>query len=128
MLFDVPSPDGSLLGLVLRNKPGEMTLSVTDADGRGSKEIMKGSQIFGVSWSPDGKRLAFADIAQSGTAKGIYFADVSTGQSSALSVDVKFVADPPRWNPSGDRLMVTASSPGEDGGKPAVTTYLVAAE
>ncbi len=122
----VPSPDEKRLALVSRSKRGrEMELLITDLQGNVLHAIAQDSQLYGVAWSPDGSRLAYAAITPSGTVRGIYAADASTGLSVPLSLDIKFLADPLRWNPSGNRLMVTSTLPDDQQNRNRFVTYLV---
>lgn len=120
------SGDGTKLALVRRDGKGGMELTVGNADGASFRTIGRGFQVFGMSWSPDGKRLAYATITTNGTTKGVYVVDVDTGKTTEVQTDVKFIADPIRWSPSGERIMVTSTIPDEKRGVNRFVTYLVA--
>ncbi|TVX98780.1 PD40 domain-containing protein [Cohnella terricola] len=120
-----PSPDKQRLAIVRRIKSGEAELLITDLEGKVLYTVAQDSQIFGIAWSPDGTKLAYAGITSNGTARGVYVADTSTGLSATLALDVKFIADPVRWNPSGDRLMVSSTLPDEQQSRNRFVTYLV---
>jgi len=120
VVWMVPSPDEKRLAIVQRLAGGNMELVITDLQGRILNAIAQDSQIFGVAWSPDGTKLAYAGFTPNGTVRGIYVADTSTGLSAPLPVDVRFIGDPLRWSPSGNRLMITETqSPNR------VSTFLV---
>ena len=127
VVWMVPSPDEQRLAVVSRFRGGKMELTVTDLQGNVLHAIAQDTQIYGLAWSPDGNRLAYAGITPNGTVHGIYVADASTGQSVPLSLDIKFIADPLRWNPSGNRLMVTSTLPDEQQDRNRFVTYLVKA-
>jgi len=124
-LWMTPSPDRQRLAIVRRIKSGEAQLLITDLEGKVLNSVAQDSQIYGIAWSPDGTKLAYAGITSNGTARGVYVADTSTGLSATLALDVKFIADPLRWNPSGNRLMVSATLPDEQQSRNRFVTYLV---
>ncbi|WP_256759837.1 hypothetical protein [Cohnella sp. WQ 127256] len=125
VVWMVPSPDEQRLAIVRKVKSGAMELLITDLQGTILQAIAQDSQIYGTSWSPDGNKLAYAAITPNGTVRGIYVADASTGIPSALSVDIKFIADPLNWSPTGNRLMVSATQPDEQQSRNRFMTYLV---
>lgn len=126
VIWMVPSPDEQRLAIVRKlGNGGEMELIITDLEGNVLQAIAQDSQIYGTAWSPDGKKLAYAGITTSGTVRGVYVADTTTGLSNTLSLDVKFIADPLRWNPSSNRLMVSATQPDEQKNRNQFITYLV---
>ncbi|TJY42315.1 hypothetical protein E5161_09960 [Cohnella pontilimi] len=128
VVWAAPSAAGEKLGIVNRIKSGTMELYVTDADGGNRRSIAQDNQIFGVAWNEAGDRLAYSAIEPSGTTKGVYVADPLAGTSVTLPIDIKYIADAPRWSPSGDRLMITDTLIGNDRSKPAFVTYLAAAQ
>ncbi|MFC4304844.1 TolB family protein [Cohnella boryungensis] len=125
VVWMLPSPDEQRLALVRRIKSGNMELLITDLQGNTLHAIAQDSQIYGMAWSPDGTKLAYSGITPNGTVRGIYIADVSAGTSSPLSLDIKFISDPLRWNPSGNRLMVSSTLPDDDRNRNRSVTYLV---
>jgi len=125
VIWMVPSPDGRRLAIVTRTRGGEMELLMTGPYGGNPLALARDSQIYGMSWSPDGSKLAYAGITSNGTVRGIYVADAATGTSSAQSLDVKFISDPLRWNPSGNRLMVTTTVPDDKQARNRFVTYLL---
>ncbi|TFE27891.1 PD40 domain-containing protein [Cohnella luojiensis] len=125
VVWMVPSPDEQRLAIVRRIKSGDMELLITDLKGETLFAIAQDSQIFGTAWSPDGNKLAYAGITSNGTARGIYVSNSSTGLSAPLTVDVKFIADPLRWSPTGTRLMVSSTQPDDQSRLNRYVTYLV---
>ncbi|MFC5702944.1 PD40 domain-containing protein [Cohnella faecalis] len=126
VVWMTPSPDGSQLAVVRRVKSGAMELVVTDVKGNVLQTLAQDFQIYGVAWSPDGSRIAYSGLTENGTARGVYLADVAAGSSSELQVDVKFISDPLRFSPSGDRLLISTTVPDENRGVNRFVTYLVA--
>jgi len=126
VVWMVPSPDEQRLAVVSRIGGGEtMELTIADLNGNVQQAVAQDSQIYGVAWSPDGSKLAYAGITSNGTVRGIYVADSATGLSKAQSLDVKFISDPLKWNPSGNRLMVGSTVPDERQTRNRFVTYLV---
>lgn len=126
VVWMTPSPDGSQLAVVRRVRSGAMELVVTDVQGKVVQALAQDFQIYGAAWSPDGTRLAYSGLTENGTARGIYVADVAEGSSAELQVDVKFISDPLRFSPSGDRLLISTTVPDENRGVNRFVTYLVA--
>ncbi|MFC5407653.1 hypothetical protein [Cohnella soli] len=126
VVWMVPSPDEKRLAVVRRLKSGSMELNVTDLQGNVIQAIAQDAQIFGVAWSPDGSKLAYAGIAPNGTVRSIYVADPSTGLSAPLSLDAKFMDGLLRWSPTGNRIMVSTSQLDEQQRNRSVT-FLVRA-
>jgi TolB protein len=125
VVWMVPSPDEQRLAIVQRIKSGNMELLITDLNGTVLTTIAQDAQIYGTAWSPDGTKLAYSGITPNGTVRGIYVADTSTGLSTALPVDVKFIADPLHWSPTGNRLMISSTQPNEQQKRNLFVTYLV---
>ncbi|XID95741.1 hypothetical protein ACF3MZ_14980 [Paenibacillaceae bacterium WGS1546] len=139
IVWMAPSPNGERVAFVQKTKSGDAELIVSEnfwnvRDAAAAQDevrasvrlaIAQDSQIYGIAWSPDGSKLAYAGIMSNGTVRGIYVADIATGLSEALSVDVKFIADPLLWSPSGNRLMVSAVLPDDDQNRNRFATYLV---
>ncbi|RED57124.1 TolB family protein [Cohnella lupini] len=125
VVWMVPSPDEQRLAVVNRTKSGRMELLITDLQGNVLKAIAQDNQIYGTAWSPDGNSIAYAGITDNGTVRGIYLADLVTGLSMPLTVDVKFIADPLHWSPTGTRLMVSTTQPDEKNKRNRFVTFLL---
>lgn len=107
ILWAIPAPDGSQLALVKRTGETEMTLMLTDLAGNEKKTLATGTQVFGTSWSPDGKRLAYTvTSADDGSKDGFYISDVNTGEAFMISSDLADAGDAMKWSPSGTKIMV----------------------
>lgn len=99
----VPSPDGKHL-LVLQYNDSKKTLTMCDADGANPKVIAEGTELEGVSWSPDQRLIAYS-LKGGASVKGLYIYDLLTDKSTQIAVDV----DNPQtaWSPSGQALAYT---------------------
>jgi len=104
----VPAPDGKQM-LVLQYTDSKQTLTMCDADGANPKVIAEGTELSGVSWSPDQRLIAYSvkEAAGSSNAKGLYVYDLLTAKSTPIAVD----ADNPQtvWSPSGQALAYTVA-------------------
>lgn len=102
----LPSPEEDQL-LVLQYNDPEQTLILCDADGANRKIIAEGTELGGVSWSPDQQRIAYSlESNENGTAvNGLYVYDLLTGESTRVATDL----DNPTtsWGPSGQELAYT---------------------
>ena len=58
----------------------------------------------GASWSPDGKRVAFAGHIGTAGSSRVYVADVATGQSTAITEPANWTTSA-RWSPTDDRIV-----------------------
>ena len=101
------SPDGSrlafLAGDIGSGPVGDLAVFVANADGTGMRKVVdcpgKGScgieRTAGLSWSPDGSRLALVG-------DGLYVLDVDAGRLQQLTAAP--VAAAPAWSPDGTRI------------------------
>ncbi|MEK4003186.1 hypothetical protein [Paenibacillus sp. FSL H3-0333] len=110
VIWAVPSPDGSQMAIVERIGRGEMTLKLCDSEGNEQSKLASGQQIFGTSWSPDGKLLAYAVTAAGPTddQQDLFITEVETGEQTPVLNDFH-LADPLHWSPSGKKLLATAT-------------------
>ena len=123
VIWVIPSPDHQSLAMVRRTREGEMTLYLTDLDGKDKAVLSKGMQIFGTAWSRDGTRLAYNLInAENGTS-GLYVADAVTGNVTQVTVDLEDISNQLQWSPSGEYLMAATMIREADGYNPV--TYII---
>ncbi|MCQ4085348.1 hypothetical protein [Saccharibacillus sp. JS10] len=107
----IPAPDGSQLALVKRDEQNERTLMLTDLAGNEKKTLTRATQIFGTSWSPDGKRLAYTVTSPTDKGQdGFYISDATTGEAFMISSDLADAGDIMKWSPSGTEIMVNKVS------------------
>lgn len=101
-----PAPDESKM-LVLQYDGVKQVLMLCDKDGSKLKTIAEGSELGGVSWSPDQRMVAYCMKEDgSGTAAGgLYVYDMLTGKSTLIAADIWAVAT--CWSPSGQELAYT---------------------
>ncbi|MEH7005218.1 hypothetical protein V7023_27015, partial [Priestia megaterium] len=77
------------------------------------------TQIFGVSWSPDGSKLAYNFISEKEGDKGIFIADGLTGDVTHLNVNLDYAADQLAWSQSGNKLVASSFTQNQ------VHTYII---
>ncbi|SFF08655.1 TolB protein [Paenibacillus catalpae] len=100
----LPSPDGRQL-LVLQASGSRTTLLLCSVNGEIDRTIAKGTELSGISWSPDQRIIAYglkAD-ASGATVQGLYLYDMLTDKSTRIAVDVEPITT--SWSPSGERLV-----------------------
>lgn len=105
------SPDENQI-LITQHTGGKKRLSLTDAEGNIVKTVAEGTEIEGISWSPDQRMIAYQlqEIVDGAIASGLYVYDVVTGQSMQLLAGVKWGLT--SWSPSGKKLAVLDGSSG----------------
>ncbi|MGO4538038.1 TolB family protein [Paenibacillus sp. 2TAB19] len=99
-----PSPDGNQM-LVLQANGSKNVLILCDADGGNQKTIAEGTELNGVSWSPDQRMIAYSEKADVNgvTVKGLYIHDLLTDKSTQLAVDIENAST--SWSPSSKALV-----------------------
>lgn len=86
-------------------------LQVADSDGYDPKTIFSSSEsIISVSWSPDGRFLAYTTFEHGPSA--VYIQEVATGKRERL-LNTKDQVSSPAWSPDGSKLAVVISRKGK---------------
>ncbi|CAI6039424.1 hypothetical protein [Cohnella sp. JJ-181] len=99
----LPSPDGNQM-LALQYNDSQKTLTMYDADGAHPKVIAQGTELGGVSWSPDQRLIAYSLKGAAGgtSGNGLYVYDLLTDKATRIAVDVENAQT--AWSPSGQAL------------------------
>ena len=85
-------------------------LSISDSDGAREKTILTSKySIFSPAWSPDGKRLAYVMLEDSGSK--VYIQDIATGKKQLISAN-KGINSAPSFSPDGNKLALVLSKDG----------------
>lgn len=103
------SPDGTHLALTRFNEQDESELIVCDIDCSDPQIVAAAGGSF--AWSPNNKMIAFADVEGSDT--GAYVYDLSTGDTTQISVGTEFgkIA----WSGSNETLSLATYGDDEQG-------------
>ncbi|SDS64959.1 TolB protein [Paenibacillaceae bacterium GAS479] len=102
-----PSPDGNRLAIVKRISAAEEKLIFTDLNGKTEKTIGTSASINGISWSPDGQRLAYSVTSDAGTGNnGVFITNEQTTESTPLKLTNDSVSGLMKWSPSGKKLLI----------------------
>ncbi len=105
------SPDGRQIAII-SNKDGPMAIYlIATEDGRFIRKIIQGERNAefeelhilkpGTTWSPDGKRIAFA--AKSGESDALFVVDVFTGKRKKYRLGMEGIFRP-AWNPRREEI------------------------
>lgn len=102
----IPSPDGNQI-LVIQETESTSKLLMADAEGNILRTIAEGTEITGVSWSPDQGRVAFqlSTVVDGVDNSGLYVYDLVTDKS--IQIAENSGAAKIRWSPSGKKIAVT---------------------
>lgn len=99
----LPSPDESQM-LVLQDTGSSNRLLLYDIDSGTEKTIVEGSEISGISWSPDQTRIAYykkTEVTDSSFGS-LYLYDLMTDEHTQIVEDVQNPST--SWSPTGTKL------------------------
>ncbi|MBD2867098.1 TolB-like translocation protein [Paenibacillus arenilitoris] len=101
-----PSPDGKQM-LVMQHNGSRIGLKLCDTAGKVTAAIAEGTELGGVSWSPDQRLIAYTlkDDSSSGAVNALYVYDLLAGESTRIAVNIAHAAT--AWSPSADALAYT---------------------
>jgi serine/threonine protein kinase/Tol biopolymer transport system component len=105
------SPDGRRMAYIRANDPevGKYRVLSANLDGSDEKvlhiEPMTGLARW-LTWSPDGKKIAYAELRPPGALGGINLFDIDTGKLQLITFADKALFEM-MWAPSGDGMFVT---------------------
>lgn len=100
----IPSPDLKQM-LMKQENETNTTLILSDIYGGNQTIIAEGTEINGVSWSPDQRMIAYNLKADSNNSlvNSLNIYDSLTGESTQIAVDLTNIDT--HWNPTGDKLV-----------------------
>ena len=95
--------------LVLQNNGVKATITLCDFDGKNAKVIAEGSDLGGVSWSPDNRFIAFnvMDEGNNASVSSLSVYDILTNEVTQIVVDIPYLNT--NWNPEGNMLVFVDS-------------------
>ncbi len=83
---------------------------------RGRERTLKGGVAYAFCWSPDGKRIAYADKSARGRGGShyydLYLLDVASSKTTRLTVSAR--AHSPNWSPDGRKLVFVHGADGTE--------------
>lgn len=123
VIWFVPTADNKQTALVKRTSETEMELTITDSSLKKKWTLVKATQVFGMSWSPDGTKLAYIVNSQGDGVNGVFVADSVSGKTTPISVDSRNASGTLRWSPSGDKLLTSSAVMEEN--KVVFHTYVI---
>lgn len=102
----IPSHDGRQM-IILQADGTRNTLLVFDLESGEKLNIAEGSELSGVSWSPDQRFIAYnlKEDKNNSTTNSLYIYDMLIGKATQLAVDINNVST--TWSPSGKKLTYT---------------------
>jgi Tol biopolymer transport system component len=125
------SPSGSRIAFISVNvlefmQKGTFSLSLIDTDGSDRQEVTKltwfpfrGTNgyldwIYGLSWSPDGTKIAFADSAQSSDAVHVFVMNADGSERQDITHDHPGASLNPAWSPDGRKIAFITDRDGDE--------------
>lgn len=119
------SPDYENLAIVKYEENSNQEIIITDLKGTMLSSLSKGNQIRGVSWSPDGRKVAYA-VNVNGNIDGIYITDLKTQKINFVTGDFRYISQQPiKWSSSGKKIIVATRDYNYDIKKLVYTSYLI---
>ncbi|TMB68658.1 MAG: hypothetical protein E6J43_05945 [Chloroflexi bacterium] len=96
--------DGKRAAYLMQSTDGGLRLKLSDR----SEAITIPGQSSGITWAPDGSKIALTTFDTKTSVNQLELVDASTGQISTVSTS-KGAIGPPRWSPDGSRIVFDAS-------------------
>ena len=96
--------DGGRAAYLMQSTDSGLRLKISDR----SEPITISGQSSGITWAPDGSRIALTTFDTKTSVNQLQLVDVQTGQVSTVATS-KGAIGPPRWSPDGSRIVFDAS-------------------
>ncbi len=108
-----PSPDGKWAVFPVidpaydaKDQTSDLWIVATDGQSAPRKLTQTKAPETGVSWSPDGKRIAFSTRRETDEAPQIYVLDLTQGGEAERVTALSTGARVPKWSPDGTKLLL----------------------
>ncbi len=93
-------------------KAKQYSLWIADSDGDNPQEILRSKEpIMSPSWSPDGKRIAYASL-ENGGAQKIFIQTWQTSEREQIKTPLTGLYGAPSFSPNGDKIAFTITKNG----------------
>ena len=93
-------------------KDKRYSLWIADSDGENAQQILRSKEpIMSPSWSPDGKRIAYASLEQGGEQK-IYIQNWQTTEREQVKTPLSGLHGAPSWSPDGASIVFAITKNG----------------
>jgi TolB protein len=99
----LPSPDNKQM-LILHSNGNKASMLVYDLE-RGVKAVItEGAEVYGVSWSPDQRMVAYCmkEDESNSPVRSLFVFDMLTGKSTKIAVNTDIIST--SWSPTGNKL------------------------
>jgi len=96
--------DGKRAAYLMQSTDGGLRLKISDR----SEPIPISGQSSGITWAPDGSKIALTTFDTKTSVNQLQVVDVQSGQVSRVATG-KGAIGPPRWSPDGSRIVFDAS-------------------
>lgn len=106
-VYDIlPSPDNKQM-LILQSNGSKSLMLVYDLLSGEKSVIEEGTDLYGVSWSPDQRMVVYSmkEDENNSTVRSLYVYDMLTGKSTKIAVNTEIIST--SWSPSGEKLVYT---------------------
>lgn len=102
----LPSPDNKEM-IILQNNDSKSSMIIYSPEQDKKTTIAENAELYGVSWSPDQKMIAYGmkEDENNASERNLYVYDILTGKSIKTAVNTELIST--NWSPSGKRLSYT---------------------
>lgn len=102
----IPSPDNKEM-IILQNNGSKSSMIIYSLEQDEKITIAENSELYGVSWSPDQRMIAYGmkEDKNNATERSLYVYDILTGKSIKIAGNTEPINT--NWSPSGKRLSYT---------------------
>ena len=103
------SPNKDMFAIQKKLSDGNVALVLTDLSGKETATLTKSIQVFGLSWSPDQKKLAYLSLSNDESKNGLHIFDLQNSEDLYVSGDFLNADNGLLWSPSGKKILASIS-------------------